>query len=82
MKEEIIQSLAFAVFVSDFTGDPITWSDADDLKYYHQKWTKEWLPEINAEHCGDCCNVPSSCIRCQLDEMFETAEILYKLTHK
>jgi len=74
-----LEDVAYVLFLE-------TWLDADEglvdlsdemLKTLGQKWRDEWLPERNAEHCGDCTKVAATCMRCVLDALFaNSARIL------
>lgn len=41
-------------------------------KLYHH-WKTEISPTVNNEHRGECTNVPMTCRKCKIDEIFKSA---------
>jgi hypothetical protein len=75
--------IAGLLLVLDWVGDGLGEDNPDDherhIKYlFETKWIQEFYPERESAHCGDCTNVPVSCIRCQIDNYYRLADILIK----
>jgi hypothetical protein len=54
--------------------------DEDDMRVLLEKFRHEWLPALQAEHCGDCTKVPAPCTRCHMEEYARYAKSVSKLT--
>lgn len=71
-----LEQIAYTLYLSSWLNSDEYIEHLSDarLKRLGEKWRKEWLPFRESNHDGDCTNMPYSCIRCSLDELFSTAE--------
>jgi len=64
---DIIHAIAFALFEGDITPDQ--GSVQADL----ERWRRDWLPALEGPHHGSCVNIPTTCLRCMVEDYYRTA---------
>lgn len=77
--------IAFIIFLHDYwleSDDALADLSEEDIAKYYDKWNKEWLPELHANHSGDCIKAPAPCTRCHLESLFESADKMLKVMGK
>ena len=78
MNKETLETVAFTLFLhkcckgsEDFT----EWQ----MKYYAERWITHWAKMRSADHDGDCVDMPYTCDRCIVDELFQEADRIVKV---
>jgi hypothetical protein len=84
MNEELLENIAFMLYLDTWTVDDETVEDFDNetLKSLTDKWKKEWLPNRFDEHFGDCTKAPIACHRCIMDEIFNKAKNILTIKYE
>jgi len=74
-------SIAFTLYLNTWLDENETISEFSEstIRALYTKWKTEYIPALDEEHRGDCTNVPMTCMKCLVDELFENAEAIDKV---
>jgi hypothetical protein len=75
-----LDQIAYILYLQTwvYTDDELVDMSDSRLKRLGEKWRKEWLPFRDSKHDGDCTNMPYSCIRCVMDDLYKNANRILK----
>jgi len=75
---QLEDAIAFTLFLQTWKYD-----DDDETEFYEkyatglrEKWEKEFLPELEKNHNGDCCKQPWTCTRCYMESVSKQAKLI------
>lgn len=80
---EELDKIAFMIFFADqiqddtmnyYTQGYEMTEFCDIFEYSFKYWKNEYMTEKDADHRGDCINVPCTCMRCVIDDYYKQAQ--------